>query len=277
MPSSSAKKSKLKILAASDFHGRFPSQIKKEKFDIVLTVGDFGISHKIRKYIFQSWKSDKEWWQICGKKKARELIKEEVDSGHSMAKKICSFGKPVFGIPGNNDHAGRTALSRKNSEKNYYKNYEKDFENFVDCDMARVELEDYQIIGYGRSSFPEKKYEREFYEYAVAALTELFKRAKKRKKPVIFICHNPPYGTLDKVGMKTSPMYGKSIGSDVAATIVKKFKPILCVSGHVHESPGKKKLGTTLVVNNGPAQEGRYAVITIQGKKVTATLKKRKK
>jgi hypothetical protein len=40
-------------------------------------------------------------------------------------------------------------------------------------------------------------------------------------------------------------------------------QPILVVSGHVHEAQGEDKIGSTVLVNTGPAKNGKYARISI--------------
>jgi hypothetical protein len=66
---------------------------------------------------------------------------------------------------------------------------------------------------------------------------------------------------LDKI--KQGPQKGKHYGSYLARKVILELKPILVICGHMHENPGIIKLGKTVVVNPGPANEGRAAVIKI--------------
>lgn len=259
------KEIKLKILAISDFHGKFPRLLKEDKdFDIIISPGDYCSTAKIREIKFRNWESEKEWYDIIGRRKARRLVLESVRGGERVVERLVSYGKPVFGIPGNSDFTGSDEEDWKTYQKNHYGEHTK-HKNYKDIDMKRRLYKGFQLIGFGESSFPEKKGDPLLYDIWYGLLERIFKKRRKRI-PVIFVSHNPPYGVLDKVGMKSSPMYGEHLGSEVARDIVKRFRPLLCISGHIHESQGRKKLGNTVVVNCGYANKGEYAVIEI-GKK----------
>ena len=44
-------------------------------------------------------------------------------------------------------------------------------------------------------------------------------------------------------------------------------KPFLVLCGHMHEYVGKKKLGSSWVVNPGEGSKGKFAIIDIDEKK----------
>ncbi len=71
----------------------------------------------------------------------------------------------------------------------------------------------------------------------------------------VLITHYPPYKTVDKAWS------GAHIGLKEVRELVLAKKPKLVLCGHVHESPGVTRLGDSLVVNPGPARDGRYAII----------------
>lgn len=75
-------------------------------------------------------------------------------------------------------------------------------------------------------------------------------------KADIFVLHNPAYGTLDKL-----PRYGHC-GSHGLREAIDEVAPRLVLSGHVHESYGLLKLGTTFFLN--PSNFG--AVEAMEGK-----------
>lgn len=78
---------------------------------------------------------------------------------------------------------------------------------------------------------------------------------------LIMIIHNPPYGTkLDKVSM------GMHVGSKLVREVIEEIKPLVVVSGHIHESFAIDSLGNTLLINPGSLAEGRYAILTVEGK-----------
>ena len=72
----------------------------------------------------------------------------------------------------------------------------------------------------------------------------------------IFVLHNPAYGTLDKL-----PRYGHC-GSHGLRQAIDDVAPRLVLSGHVHESYGLLKLGSTFFLN--PSNFG--AVEAMEGK-----------
>jgi len=72
----------------------------------------------------------------------------------------------------------------------------------------------------------------------------------------ILVCHQPPYGILDKVSSKYNPpknWIGKHAGSKVILEYIKKYQPRYVFCGHIHEGEGMKKIGRTEVYNLGVA------------------------
>ncbi len=81
--------------------------------------------------------------------------------------------------------------------------------------------------------------------------------------PFVFVSHHPAYGTrLDSVGA------GKHAGSTAIREFIEDTKPILAISGHVHEAVATDNLNGTTLVNPGPFKEGCYATIRIENRKV---------
>ncbi len=70
----------------------------------------------------------------------------------------------------------------------------------------------------------------------------------------ILVSHQPPYGTeCDQ--LRT----GQHVGSRSVRSFIEKYRPVICFTGHIHESRGTDILGSTRVVNPGPLSSGRYA------------------
>ncbi len=67
------------------------------------------------------------------------------------------------------------------------------------------------------------------------------------RQPLVLVTHAPPYKTaLDDLGY---PVGNKSIKK-----AIKKLKPIIAVSGHIHECEYREdKIGATRIINPGPA------------------------
>jgi len=73
----------------------------------------------------------------------------------------------------------------------------------------------------------------------------------------VLVTHVPPFGTVDKV------FIGMHGGSKELRSLVDKYKPRLVLSGHIHEDPGFKKIGSTVFVNCSFGKRGEGALIDI--------------
>jgi len=99
--------------------------------------------------------------------------------------------------------------------------------------------------------------------------SEYNKRLKKAKKETvkakrilnnfksldILVCHQPPYGYLDKIVNPSAPKHwdGKHAGSKVILDYIKKYQPKYVFCGHIHEGEGKVRIGKTEIYNLGVA------------------------
>lgn len=73
----------------------------------------------------------------------------------------------------------------------------------------------------------------------------------------VLVTHVPPFDTMDKI------FIGMHGGSKELRSIVDKHKPRLVLSGHIHEDPGFKKIGSTVFVNCSLGKRGEGALIDI--------------
>jgi Icc-related predicted phosphoesterase len=71
------------------------------------------------------------------------------------------------------------------------------------------------------------------------------------------VTHTPAYG------MNDAARGGRNLGSEGILRVANEFKPVLAISGHVHESRGKVITMDTTFVNPGPAKNGFYASIRV--------------
>ncbi len=69
----------------------------------------------------------------------------------------------------------------------------------------------------------------------------------------ILLCHQPPYGILDKVSSKIAPKswQGKHAGSKIIRDYILKNHSSYVFCGHIHEAKGMNVLGKTEVYNLG--------------------------
>jgi Icc-related predicted phosphoesterase len=74
----------------------------------------------------------------------------------------------------------------------------------------------------------------------------------------VFCPHAPPYGTAcDRLRS------GEHVGSRALRSFVERERPDVLLCGHIHESRGTDRLGTTRVVNPGPVAAGHYALLEL--------------
>jgi hypothetical protein len=89
----------------------------------------------------------------------------------------------------------------------------------------------------------------------------------KKHSSTIFLSHNVPFNTkLDLIVNKASPMNGHHYGSNLARDMIIKYKPFLCIGGHMHEHYGICKIGRTIVLNAGYGMENNTLIELQNGK-----------
>ena len=101
------------------------------------------------------------------------------------------------------------------------------------------EINGITFVGHGGGGFS-KKYP-DFEEFVET------NKEKLQNKKMVLITHAPPFETAcDKMSIG-------NVGSVSYKEFIEKFKPVLAVSGHIHETFTKEeKIGETLVANPGP-------------------------
>jgi Icc-related predicted phosphoesterase len=82
----------------------------------------------------------------------------------------------------------------------------------------------------------------------------------QHENPLIFVSHQPPFGTLND---EVSP--GVHAGSKNIRLFIESVQPLICFTGHIHEGIAIDTIGNTSIVNPGPAAAGNYAFVEIEG------------
>jgi uncharacterized protein len=112
---------------------------------------------------------------------------------------------------------------------------------------------------------------RECSEEELAATLHELERELDPMHPMIFNLHSPPYRT----GLDDAPLLNEDlsmslvagqprmvpVGSHAVRDIIERLQPAVALHGHIHESRGIAKLGTTKCVNPGSS----YGVGTLDG------------
>lgn len=130
-------------------------------------------------------------------------------------------------------------LHGNHEEKETVEFLSKHFKNLEFIHKKVVKIKDVAIIGYGGGGFT--IHDPEF-EHWIKSTKE-----HTKGKKVILITHGPPYGTkLDFLSMGY-------VGNKSYRKYIKKEQPLYALSGHLHETFGKKdRIGKTIVINVGP-------------------------
>lgn len=139
-------------------------------------------------------------------------------------------GDRVYVIPGNHESSEQIAA--------FCTEY-----GFHDFHEKSLLLANYHVAGLGYSSPTPFDTPGEYSEAGLAARLAPFEKLK----PLVLICHAPPYGTaLDRV------REGLHAGSKSVRDFVDRHQPDYLFCGHIHEAEGvSAELGKTRAINVG--------------------------
>ena len=145
----------------------------------------------------------------------------------------------LFAIPGNCDY----------SEVGDYLNEEN-----INLDRRNVTMNGYGFIGIGGSlpcpgKTPNEASEEEFTAYLSESVSDVSGRL-----PLILVSHQPPYDTTCDA-LNT----GIHVGSKAVRQFIENYTPLICFTGHIHESAAIDTIGDIPIINPGPLWHGRYA------------------
>ena len=151
--------------------------------------------------------------------------------GQDLNEVLFKFNKidiPLIVIPGNHEEGEDM---KKICDK---------FKNIIYLHRGIFEIENYIFFGFGGDGFSQTNTEFEKISKIIGK--------KFKGKEIILITHQPPYGTkLDYLE------YFEHVGNKSFRKFIEEFKPILALSGHLHENFGEMdNLGTTILINPGP-------------------------
>ncbi len=76
--------------------------------------------------------------------------------------------------------------------------------------------------------------------------------------PMVLVSHQPPYRTAcDRL------FSGNHVGSRSVRGFIEENTPLVCFTGHIHESAGIDRIGPTYIINPGMLRSGRFAYAEI--------------
>ncbi len=275
----------MRILVIGDFQGKFSSSLqnnlKKETFDAVIAVGDYGGISDFRPYYMKMFKllqkkgvylSAEEYF---GAKRYKALLKKDEQATKYVLRELNRLGKPVLFIFGNSD-AGwyRYPFDESERVRHGRTRFLRSLKNIRDVTYRTALFKGTGVLGFGGYMDPivnfssEKKTSKEArkrYDGRVKRMKKtekkLYSLFRKMKQMDLFVFHYPPQGVFDIIRDKHNPYTGKSAGVPLFRKVIGKYKPKLVLCGHMHEYQGSRKLGQSLVVNPGDAEEDKYAIV----------------
>ncbi len=257
----------MKILAIGDPHGDL-GKIKKipvKNVDLILLTGDLGKADLARQRFFEN--SERKQKGLPKLKDNVQYIKKshmEIHNSTISLLKYLSRDVPIYLIEGN---VGIASISQvKEDEKKGVKiPYTlKMINSMPNVYLVKNKL---RIINNLRIGFLEyftdtswvKEFKPKDYDKSMKKAKKQTDKAKgilqRFGKIDILVCHQPPYGILDKVNFPGAPKHyqGKHAGSKAILDYIKKYQPRYVFCGHIHEGEGKAKIEKAEVYNLGVA------------------------
>lgn len=123
------------------------------------------------------------------------------------------------------------------------------------------------IVGLGGSNYTPFKTPYEFSEQELANLLAKGISQVGEAEDHILVSHTPPFQTkTDKL------LNGAHVGSTAVRTFIEQHQPLLCLTGHIHESRGQDNIGRTLILNPGMIKNGGYIEILFENGEISASL-----
>jgi Icc-related predicted phosphoesterase len=258
----------MKILLLSDLEGRIPKGLKKfvkrEKINAIISAGDFSTS--CTKMIFENWdlltvwdkEAKKEFDKRYGFSRVNKEIKKGWKEGVNVLRFLNSLEIPVYVILGNQDFVKKKRAGAVLNKDDFHKPGSqipkiKKMKNLIYLHNNVRKLGLYNIVGFNNG------------------YTRTIKNPQKKlfKKPFILVTHSPPKGTkFGKIKNKKSPRNGDDVGSKVTAKLIKKYKPVIHISGHMHEHRGWTKIGKTIVIASGFGYDKKGMLLELKGEKI---------
>ena len=177
---------------------------------------------------------------------AGDISHGNINEAIHILKILKGHHKTVFFVPGNMDSPELMDWNDGNIRNLHCK-----------CES----FNNYSLIGVGGSVYTPFNTHLEFAENEIAkTFRQSFSECSEKKK-LILISHCPPKDTeLDRT------MTGIHAGSKAVRQFIESEKPLLVITGHIHEARGIDKIGETMIVNPGPANLGRYGIIELNEK-----------
>ena len=130
----------------------------------------------------------------------------------------------------------------------------------MNIEAAHREIDGIVFVGLGASLYsPSRATPNEVSEEVLAENLARAVRDIPEDTPMVLVSHQPPHDTAaDRI------MSGLHVGSHSVRQFVEQYQPLVCFSGHIHESAGIDAIRETQVINPGPFFKGNYATAILE-------------
>ena len=179
-----------------------------------------------------------------------EAIKDRLAAWMELAaERLHESGTPLYLIPGNDDPYDIDPLLEG-------------ADGVINADNRVVRLPDgRELIGFATANPTPWLTPRELEEDELEERLGALVASAEAPGSAVLMTHVPPHASaIDTVAMLDDQLRpimsgGKVVegpcGSTAVRHVIERFQPVLSVHGHVHESPGQIRVGSTLCVNAG--------------------------
>lgn len=256
----------VKICAIGDPHGDL-KKIKKASKDVdfYLVTGDLGKCDLARKMYFENIKREKKGLsKVESGLKINKKIHDEVHFSTLGVLKILAKRAPAYSIQGNVEIT-TIKQAKKRTQKEGFRNLatRKIIDESKNMYLVKNVIRNIDGIRIGfLEYFIDTSWVREFKPSDYKKVMSGAKRESDKAREIlerfakvdILVCHQPPYGYLDKVSSKYGApknWWGKHAGSKIILDYIKKFQPRYVFCGHIHEGEGHVRIGKSEVFNLG--------------------------
>ncbi|MGV8168932.1 MAG: metallophosphoesterase family protein [Candidatus Nanoarchaeia archaeon] len=263
----------MKICIIGDPHG----DIKKVKkinlsgVDLILLTGDLGKSVLARKMAFKNIERKQKGLSPVNYPAAhqKKAYMESVNSTIVLIKYLVKFA-PVRTIFGNVEYSKKSTKKLSEEIKIKLPFIEEEINKIRGAEVVNDKLLRFKNLEIGcLQFFTDVEWARTFMPENQALKIRAEKQTKRAEKALkkfgsadILLCHQPPYGIMDKIVAAYAPKkwQGLHAGSKLILKYIKTKQPKYVFCGHIHEGQGMQKIGKTEIHNLG---ECGYKIIEV--------------
>ncbi len=239
----------MKILVIGDPHGKLPKKIPNN-VDLILVTGDIGKADLARRRAFENIERKKKGLPELEDDAnfSKKVWKEIYDSTLQILKRLSKIA-PVYTILGNVGGSMIKESERKKEEKKWkikLPSFHLVLNRIKNFHLVRNKIRKVKGLRVGfLEYFNDICWSKEFNEKDKKEIKKAKRETTKAKKILewfakqkinVLLCHQPPYGVLDRMMNKKGPKHwqGKHAGSKVILDFIKKYQPKIVLCGHIH-------------------------------------------